>query len=93
MIGIEPGSIAHPPVDWFAIAPELALFGAAIVIVLGRSLIRQAARDPHVLRQPDLTPSMTHGWFNLVSRRRPSRPAWAAFNYDRRGSKPGNPST
>jgi NADH-quinone oxidoreductase subunit N len=37
--------IAHPSIDWFAIAPELALFGAAIIITLGRSLIRH---DPRV---------------------------------------------
>ncbi len=45
MIGAGATPIAHPPVDFFAIAPEIALFGAAIVIVLGRSLIRH---DPRV---------------------------------------------
>lgn len=37
--------IKVPPIDWFAIAPEIALFGAALVIVLIRSLIRH---DPRV---------------------------------------------
>jgi NADH-quinone oxidoreductase subunit N len=37
--------IAHPPVDWFAIAPVIALFAAALIVVLGRSLIRH---DPKV---------------------------------------------
>ncbi len=46
MIGaVEPGSITGPSIDWFAIAPPLALFASAIVIVLGRSLIRH---DPRV---------------------------------------------
>jgi len=31
---VDPGSITAPSIDWFAIAPEIALFGAAIVIVL-----------------------------------------------------------
>jgi NADH-quinone oxidoreductase subunit N len=38
-------AIKTPAIDWFAIAPEIALFAAALVIVLGRSLIRQ---DPRV---------------------------------------------
>jgi len=29
--------IAHAPVDWFAVAPEIALFGAAVAIVIVRS--------------------------------------------------------
>ena len=32
--------IATPTVDWFAIAPVLALFGAAVLIVLSRALLR-----------------------------------------------------
>jgi NADH-quinone oxidoreductase subunit N len=38
--------ISTPPVDWYAIAPYLALFGAAIVIVLGRALMRHDPRVP-----------------------------------------------
>jgi NADH-quinone oxidoreductase subunit N len=38
--------IATPSVDWYAIAPDLALFGAAIVIVLGRALMRHHPRVP-----------------------------------------------
>src|SRR5258708_21308461 len=38
-------TIKTPSIDWFAIAPEIALFSAALVIVLGRSLIRH---DPRV---------------------------------------------
>lgn len=41
-----------PPIDWFAIAPELALFGAAIVIVLGRAIARH---DPRVREASLLT--------------------------------------
>jgi NADH-quinone oxidoreductase subunit N len=37
--------IPAPSIDWLAIMPEVLLFGAAIVIVLGRSLIR---KDPRV---------------------------------------------
>src|SRR6478752_9656517 len=37
-------AIKTPSIDWFAIAPEIALFAAALVIVLGRSLIRQDSR-------------------------------------------------
>jgi NADH-quinone oxidoreductase subunit N len=36
--------IASPSIDWFAIAPEIALFAAALVIVLLRSLIRHNPR-------------------------------------------------
>jgi NADH-quinone oxidoreductase subunit N len=39
-------SIPTPSVDWYAIAPDLALFGAAIVIVLGRALMRHHPRVP-----------------------------------------------
>ena len=42
---IAAAEIAHPPVDWFAIAPEIALFGAAILIVIVRSVVRH---DPRV---------------------------------------------
>ncbi len=38
--------IAHAPVDWFAIAPELSLFGAAIAIVVLRSVVRHSPRVP-----------------------------------------------
>jgi NADH-quinone oxidoreductase subunit N len=40
-----PPPIPHPPIDWFAIMPVIALFAAAILIVLGRALIRH---DPRV---------------------------------------------
>ncbi|MGH8978331.1 MAG: NADH-quinone oxidoreductase subunit N [Acidimicrobiia bacterium] len=36
-------TIDTPSIDWFAIAPPLALFGAAILIVLGRALLRKRA--------------------------------------------------
>ncbi len=36
--------IAHAPVDWFAVAPEIALFGAAIAIVILRSVVRHDDR-------------------------------------------------
>jgi len=36
--------IAAPSIDWFAIAPEIALFAAALVIVLVRSLVRHNPR-------------------------------------------------
>jgi len=36
--------IPAPSIDWFAIAPEIALFGAALVIVLVRSLARHNPR-------------------------------------------------
>jgi len=42
---IAAAEIAHPPVDWFAIAPEIALFGSAILIVIVRSVVRH---DPRV---------------------------------------------
>src|SRR4051812_27037792 len=47
MIGLLAATtkITVPPIDWFAIAPEIALFSTALVIVLGRSLIRH---DPRV---------------------------------------------
>src|SRR5258708_16599249 len=38
-------TIKTPSIDWFAIAPEIALFSAALIIVLGRSLIRH---DPRI---------------------------------------------
>ncbi len=45
MIADVVAPIAHPPIDWFAIAPEVALFAAAVLIVLLRSLVRH---DPRV---------------------------------------------
>jgi NADH-quinone oxidoreductase subunit N len=36
--------IPAPSIDWFAIAPPIALFGAALIIVLMRSLIRHDHR-------------------------------------------------
>ena len=44
MIGVDT-PIAHAPVDWFAIAPEIALFGAAVLIVILRAVRRH---DPRV---------------------------------------------
>jgi NADH-quinone oxidoreductase subunit N len=35
--------IRTPSIDWFAIAPEIALFGAAVVIVLARALLRRTS--------------------------------------------------
>jgi NADH-quinone oxidoreductase subunit N len=43
LLAITP--IKVPSFDWFAVAPEIALFGAALVIVLIRSLVRH---DPRV---------------------------------------------
>ena len=40
-----PPTIPSVHVDWFAVAPVIALFAAALIIVLGRALIRH---DPHV---------------------------------------------
>ncbi len=45
MIAATPPPIAHPPIDWFSILPVVALFASAIMIVLGRALIRH---DPRV---------------------------------------------
>ena len=47
MIGAPLPPVQHipaPSIDWFAIAPEIALFGAALVIVLVRSLARHNPR-------------------------------------------------
>ena len=40
----NPATIPGTSVDWFAVAPELCLFGAAIIIVLMKSLIRHDKR-------------------------------------------------
>jgi NADH-quinone oxidoreductase subunit N len=40
--------LATPPIDWLAVAPELALFGAAVVVVLVRSLVRHDPRVPGI---------------------------------------------
>ena len=48
MIGVDAVRIAHPPVDWFAIAPEIALFGAAIAIVVLRSVVRHHKQVPEI---------------------------------------------
>jgi NADH-quinone oxidoreductase subunit N len=45
VIGADITPIAHAPVDWYAIAPEIALFAAAILIVILRSVVRH---DPKV---------------------------------------------
>jgi NADH-quinone oxidoreductase subunit N len=52
VIAAVPEQIATPSIDWYAIAPVIALFAAAIVIVLGRSLIRH---DPRVQSAATLT--------------------------------------
>jgi NADH-quinone oxidoreductase subunit N len=39
-----PTDIATPSIDWLAIAPEIALFASALVIVLGRALLRHEPR-------------------------------------------------
>jgi len=36
--------LAVPPIDWVSIAPELCLFGAALAIVLLRSMVRRSPR-------------------------------------------------
>ena len=36
--------LAVPPIDWISIAPELSLFGAALAIVLLRSIVRRSPR-------------------------------------------------
>ena len=45
LLTAAPARIPSPSVDWFSILPAIALFAAAIIIVLGRSLIRH---DPRV---------------------------------------------
>jgi NADH-quinone oxidoreductase subunit N len=47
MIG-QVAPIEVPPVDWIAVAPPLALFSAALVIVLLRSLVRHHRRVPDI---------------------------------------------
>jgi NADH-quinone oxidoreductase subunit N len=48
VIGAVPFTpIAHNPVDWFAIAPEIALFGSAILIVILRAVVRHHDRVHH----------------------------------------------
>jgi len=39
---VDPREIVAPTVDWLAVGPEIALAGAAIVIVLLRSTMRRA---------------------------------------------------
>jgi len=48
VIGVDAVRIAHPPVDWFAIAPEIALFGAAVAIVVLRSVVRHHKQVPQI---------------------------------------------
>jgi len=48
MLAAAPTHLAHPSIDWFAIMPPIALFAAAIIIVIGRSLIRHDDRVPAV---------------------------------------------
>ena len=45
MIALAPvAHIQSPSIDWFAIAPEIAMFSAALAIVLLRSLVRHHPR-------------------------------------------------
>ena len=53
-------------VDWFAIAPELCLFGAAIVIVLAKSLIRHDKRVHDVALITALAGVIAAGVFTWV---------------------------
>ncbi len=43
-VTVAPAHIPAPSIDWFAIAPEISLFAAALLIVLLRSLIRNNPR-------------------------------------------------
>jgi NADH-quinone oxidoreductase subunit N len=58
--------IAAPSIDWLAIAPEIALFGAAVLIVLVRSLIRHDPRVNSWALLTALTGVYTAGVFTFV---------------------------
>ncbi len=44
LLAAAPAPIAHPNIDWFAIMPVICLFGAAVIIVLSKALIRHDKR-------------------------------------------------
>jgi NADH-quinone oxidoreductase subunit N len=58
--------IKVPPIDWFAIAPEIALFGAALAIVLLRSLVRHDPRVHTAALITAIAGVVTSGAFTLV---------------------------
>jgi NADH-quinone oxidoreductase subunit N len=65
MIGqAEP--IEIPSVDWFAIAPEIAIFGAALVIVLGRALLRKRSWVSEAALLVAVLGVLTSGVFTFV---------------------------
>ncbi|HET9727972.1 MAG TPA: hypothetical protein VFR41_01050, partial [Acidimicrobiia bacterium] len=66
MIGQVPATIVHPPIDWFAIMPELCLFAAAIIIVLGRSLIRHDPRVRYAALLTAIAGVLSSGVFTFV---------------------------
>jgi NADH-quinone oxidoreductase subunit N len=43
IVAVVVNGISHPQVNWLAVAPELALAGAAALIVLSRALLRRRA--------------------------------------------------
>jgi NADH-quinone oxidoreductase subunit N len=59
-------AIAHAPVDWYAIAPEIALFGAAIFIVVLRSVVRHDPRVPQASMGIAIAGVIASGWFTGV---------------------------
>jgi NADH-quinone oxidoreductase subunit N len=69
MIGMLAAAVTPikvPSVDWFAIAPEIALFGAALVIVLLRSLVRHNPRVHALSLWIALLGVVTSGVFTVV---------------------------
>jgi NADH-quinone oxidoreductase subunit N len=58
--------IQAPSIDWYAIAPEIALFGAALLIVLSRALLRNKSWMPDAALIIAFLGILTSGAFTLV---------------------------
>jgi NADH-quinone oxidoreductase subunit N len=59
-------TIQTPSIDWFAIAPEIALFGTALLIVMLRAIYRHEPRIHELTLLLAFTGVVTSGVFTLV---------------------------
>jgi NADH-quinone oxidoreductase subunit N len=54
--------VAHPPVDWFALSPELTLLAAAALALLGAVLLPERLRRPASASLAGLGFALAFGW-------------------------------
>jgi NADH-quinone oxidoreductase subunit N len=77
--------VAHPPVDWFAISPELTLLGAATLALLGAVLLPERLRRATSAAVAGIGFTAALGWSAALYARsaEPARPVAGAIYRDR----------